>query len=202
MTGGRACLREPEHSYRSICSYRKLPPPACPGTAWICCVYIDIAKSFACYVAWNRWEPLGTTFWPGCTNGIKHCSVRNVGGIGWHGSTLPHKEDIRGCVPSESPQRSAITCLFVTCLLVYHHHHATFGVESHTRKNTLAASSSYSRACKQTCRTCNPHAGNRGFGVQLGGPGATHGLMRMMRPWLGHVGVGAIFVDVIWFPRL
>ena len=30
---GPACLREPEHSYRSICSYRKLPPPACPGTA-------------------------------------------------------------------------------------------------------------------------------------------------------------------------
>ena len=33
LTGGRACLREPEHSYRSICSYRKLPLPACPGTA-------------------------------------------------------------------------------------------------------------------------------------------------------------------------
>ena len=33
LTGGRACLGEPEHSKRSICSYRKLPPPACPGTA-------------------------------------------------------------------------------------------------------------------------------------------------------------------------
>ena len=32
LTGGRACWRERGHSYRSICSYRKLPPPACPGT--------------------------------------------------------------------------------------------------------------------------------------------------------------------------
>ena len=32
MTGGRARWRERGHSYRSICSYRKLPPPACPGT--------------------------------------------------------------------------------------------------------------------------------------------------------------------------
>ena len=32
LTGGRACWRERGHSYRSISSYRKLPPPACPGT--------------------------------------------------------------------------------------------------------------------------------------------------------------------------
>ena len=34
LTGGRACWRERGHSYRSISSYRKLPQPACPGTAW------------------------------------------------------------------------------------------------------------------------------------------------------------------------
>ena len=28
LTGGRACWRERGHSYRSISSYRKLPPPA------------------------------------------------------------------------------------------------------------------------------------------------------------------------------
>ena len=28
----RACCRERGHSYRSISSYMKLPPPACPGT--------------------------------------------------------------------------------------------------------------------------------------------------------------------------
>ena len=33
LTGGRACWRERGHSYRSVSSYRKLPPPACPGTA-------------------------------------------------------------------------------------------------------------------------------------------------------------------------
>ena len=33
LTGGRACWRERGHSYRSISSYRKLPPPACPGTS-------------------------------------------------------------------------------------------------------------------------------------------------------------------------
>ena len=36
LTGGRACWRERGHSYRSISSYRKLPPPACPGTT---CIY-------------------------------------------------------------------------------------------------------------------------------------------------------------------
>ena len=35
LTGGRACWRERGHSYRSISSYRKLPPPACPGTTCI-----------------------------------------------------------------------------------------------------------------------------------------------------------------------
>ena len=40
MTGRRACWRERGHSYRSICSYRKLPPPACPGTACILYLYI------------------------------------------------------------------------------------------------------------------------------------------------------------------
>ena len=36
LTGGRACWRERGHSYRSISSYRKLAPPACPGTT---CMY-------------------------------------------------------------------------------------------------------------------------------------------------------------------
>ena len=35
LTGGRSCWRERGHSYRSICSYMKLPPPACPGTTCI-----------------------------------------------------------------------------------------------------------------------------------------------------------------------
>ena len=30
---GHAWWKEPGHSYRSSSSYRKLPPPACPGTA-------------------------------------------------------------------------------------------------------------------------------------------------------------------------
>ena len=38
LTGGRACWRERGHSYRSISSYRKLPPPACPGTT---CKYYE-----------------------------------------------------------------------------------------------------------------------------------------------------------------
>ena len=32
---GHARWKEPGRSYRSICSYRKLPPPACPGTICI-----------------------------------------------------------------------------------------------------------------------------------------------------------------------
>ena len=36
---GHAWWKEPGHSYRSVCSYRKLPPPACPGTT---CKYIYI----------------------------------------------------------------------------------------------------------------------------------------------------------------
>ena len=48
LTGGRACWRERGHSYRSICSYRKLPPRACPGTT---CIYF--------YDAWRTQPVLG-----------------------------------------------------------------------------------------------------------------------------------------------
>ena len=37
LTGGRAYWRERGHSYGSISSYRKLPPPACPGTTCTQC---------------------------------------------------------------------------------------------------------------------------------------------------------------------
>ena len=42
---GHAWWKEPGHSYRSICSYRKLPPPACPGTTCTV-IYFRIVKSF------------------------------------------------------------------------------------------------------------------------------------------------------------
>ena len=44
LTGGRACWRERGHSYRSISSYRKLPPPACPGTTCIWVTNITLAQ--------------------------------------------------------------------------------------------------------------------------------------------------------------
>ena len=47
LTGGRACWRERGHSYRSISSYRKLPPPACPGTT---CSNVSNVKKYILYI--------------------------------------------------------------------------------------------------------------------------------------------------------
>ena len=50
LTGGRACWRERGHSYRSISSYRKLPPPACPGTTCILCRHACICVYIRVYI--------------------------------------------------------------------------------------------------------------------------------------------------------
>ena len=48
---GHASWKEPGHSYRSNSSYRKLPPPACPGTTckdYILNVYRNKQEQHAC----------------------------------------------------------------------------------------------------------------------------------------------------------
>ena len=50
LTGGRACWRERGHSYRSVSSSRKLPPPPCRGTT---CSFLLLLVRHLLLLAWH-----------------------------------------------------------------------------------------------------------------------------------------------------
>ena len=80
LTGGRACWRERGHSYRSISSYRKLPPPACPGTT--CILYANVLRNVS---QTNFWGLSSTHLCVFCLlfnlNGWPRSSLKNLASV-------------------------------------------------------------------------------------------------------------------------